>query len=196
MFVLIPILFGLQQASEGIVWVTMGQPDSSSLFHFAVLAFLFCALIFWPSWIPWSLRQLEVEKPRRKVMFALGALGITGSLYSCWLLFTGAPNAEILGHCVVYTFPAWKAPIPSVFYILGYTLPTIVPFLISSLRLAKVTGWLFLIGLILTFFIREQALTSVWCFSASVISFFITLDVIAERWPRAAHFCRTFSQPW
>lgn len=185
MFVIIPVLFGLQQASEGVVWLTVDHPMYLSIFHIAVIAFLLFALVLWPSWVPWSMLELETSKIRRKYILILACVGTVGSLYAAWLLLTGMPTAEILGNCVAYSFPSSSRPLPMDFYIFCYAIPTIAPFFISSLRIAKVTGWLVLSGLILTFIIRREALTSTWCFSASVISLFIALDVIYQRWPKA-----------
>lgn len=49
MFAAIPILFGIQQASEGVVWLTIGQVASADLLKWAVITFLAFALVIWPS---------------------------------------------------------------------------------------------------------------------------------------------------
>ena len=45
----VPLAFGLQQLSEGVVWRAL-EHDDATLVRQASLAFLFFALAFWPFW--------------------------------------------------------------------------------------------------------------------------------------------------
>jgi len=58
--------------------------------------------------------------------------------------------------------------------------PTVVPFFVSTMKHAKVMGAILAFGLVATFVIRRQALTSVWCFFAAVLSGVIALSIAAE----------------
>src|SRR3990167_4363561 len=65
-FASIPLLFAIQQAIEGITWVSLNAGDNSSfLYQFSVFSYLFIACILWPVWMPASLYMLE-RKPYRK----------------------------------------------------------------------------------------------------------------------------------
>ena len=49
-FALTPLFFGIQQACEGFVWITINNGDTTSLLHvISMYSFLFFAAMFWPS---------------------------------------------------------------------------------------------------------------------------------------------------
>ncbi len=62
-------------------------------------------------------------------------------------------------------------------YLPGYVLPTVVPFFISTISRAKVMGTVLVLSLLATFLIERQALTSVWCFFAAILSVLIVLSI-------------------
>jgi hypothetical protein len=68
-------VFALQQAAEGIVWLTMDASAHATLHHAAVFAFLAFALVIWPTWVPWSLRADERNTARRKWLTRLRRCG-------------------------------------------------------------------------------------------------------------------------
>src|SRR5438132_14411320 len=57
-FALLPLLFGVQQLCEGLVWVGL-EHDNMPLAKGAALLFLFFALFFWPFWVPFSVSFIE-----------------------------------------------------------------------------------------------------------------------------------------
>src|SRR5579884_1476267 len=77
-FAAVPLLFAAQQAAEGVVWLTIGSAHaarSAGVQPIAVDAFLAFALIVWPVWSPLSLRLIERNAARKKLLAALSALG-------------------------------------------------------------------------------------------------------------------------
>lgn len=50
---LCPLLFGLQQGLEGLVWLGLEPGRPSWLLQGAALAYLFFAYAFWLAWMPW-----------------------------------------------------------------------------------------------------------------------------------------------
>ena len=66
---LVPVVFGIQQVSEGFVWLGLEQDDAALVRHASVM-YLFLALAFWPCWIALSLLVPET-RPRQKKLFAL-----------------------------------------------------------------------------------------------------------------------------
>src|SRR5687768_18398485 len=63
-FAAIPLLFAVQQFSEGFVWV--GLQNSNALMASAgTYVFLFFAQVLWPFWVPWSVMILEKKETRR-----------------------------------------------------------------------------------------------------------------------------------
>jgi hypothetical protein len=57
-FAVIPVVFSIQQVSEGLVWIGIRHNDPA-LITPAALAFLFFALCFWPFWVPFGVLFLE-----------------------------------------------------------------------------------------------------------------------------------------
>ena len=47
---LVPILFSIQQVSEGFVWITMGT-SHVNLLHSSILTYLFFAFLLWPAYL-------------------------------------------------------------------------------------------------------------------------------------------------
>jgi hypothetical protein len=48
-----PLLFGLQQGLEGLVWLGLDRGGPAALIHTAALSYLFFAYAFWLAWMPW-----------------------------------------------------------------------------------------------------------------------------------------------
>lgn len=47
-FAAIPLIFSLQQAIEGVLWIALSNPEYSAWQSKAMYAFLFFAQVFWP----------------------------------------------------------------------------------------------------------------------------------------------------
>ena len=65
MFAALPLLFGAQQAAEGVVWLTMGDPAQATMHQLGVSAFLGFAFVIWPAYAPMSLYVAERD-PRHR----------------------------------------------------------------------------------------------------------------------------------
>lgn len=178
MFVALPFLFGFQQFCEGLVWISLGQ--DSVLNAFAVKAFLFFALAFWPSWLPWSLYVMEKKLERKLLLKGLGFLGLLFSLGSIWILLRGEPRAAVLGHSIAYSFSGNQSLLSPSIDALVYLLTALMPFFVSSDRKVKITGALVFIGLVISHYYQEETVASVWCFFAALTSSYIVYEVFKE----------------
>jgi hypothetical protein len=58
---------------------------------------------------------------------------------------------------------------------------SVVPFFVSTMRRAKLMGGVLVLALIATFIIERQALTSVWCFFAAILSGFMVFGLDEQR---------------
>ncbi|MGZ3691757.1 MAG: DUF6629 family protein [Pseudobdellovibrio sp.] len=179
MFVAIPFFFGVQQAAEGFVWLTMTD-NTTKLHQAAVFIFLFFAMAIWPSWVSWSVYRAENEPARKKVLGILALIGTLVSLATTWMLLSVPPRAYISGHSLTYSTNNLHLFIPANLEFLAYISATLVPFFISSIRYVRNTGWLILGGLFLSFYINREATTSVWCFFAALASLYITFKVFSR----------------
>jgi hypothetical protein len=169
MFAAVPLLFAAQQVAEGVVWLTIGERPPGALASLAVVVFLGFAVVLWPAWLPSALRLPEQDPRRRRVLAALSWSGVVTAVVAAVLLARGRPSAHISHHSVAYDF-ATGAPPGNFLPLLGYLVPTVVPFFVSTLILARVIGVVLFGSLVVTLVLQRQALTSVWCFFAALLS--------------------------
>src|SRR5262249_52495325 len=66
---IVPCLFGVQQASEGLVWMGLHR-RADGLVQVAAGVYLFFALAFWPTWFSVAASAME-SKPGRRRFLAL-----------------------------------------------------------------------------------------------------------------------------
>ena len=182
MFAAIPFLFAAQQASEGVVWLTVKDGADSSLFRAAVIAFLGFALVVWPVWVPVSLRRIEPNAVRRRALTMLSWVGVGVSVSAAFLLALWQPVAAIAGHSVRYSYGyGGKAGVMrELLLLIAYVTPTIIPFFVSTTNMAKAIGTTLVVSLAAAALIERDALTSVWCFFAAILSGVILVAVRRE----------------
>ena len=70
---LMPLFAGLQQFTEGFVWVGMNGNDPLTVF-WGAMGFIFFTWFMWPIWVPFSVYVLEPDDSPRKRLFRLMAL--------------------------------------------------------------------------------------------------------------------------
>ena len=153
-----PLLFGMQQAAEGILWVALRHPQYAFLQQAALTIFLTFAFGVWPIWEPLSLALIESRKKRR---FTLKLLTGAGSILSIFLLshlyFYGA-YAHIAQHHISYTYPmdipAWTGALILVLYIFITT----SGFFISSIPQVWIVG----LALLSAYFISHYSTIMRW----------------------------------
>jgi hypothetical protein len=172
-FTAIPFLFGIQQFSEGILWLVLDRKLPASLAPVSTLLFLFFANMIWPLWIPISMFDMENSLTRRQWIGFLRGIGALVAGYAFLVATTGSPTAEIIKHSIVYKTPDKLELMPTVLQPLLYLASAVAPFFISSQKAANVMGYFVLVGLCITMLAKQYAVTSVWCFFASLSSFVI-----------------------
>lgn len=77
---LMPLFAGIQQFSEGFVWVGVNGGDHTTMV-WGAMSFIFFTWFMWPFWIPFSVWVLEPPESRRRPWF----LAMTG--WGCCLAF-------------------------------------------------------------------------------------------------------------
>ncbi|MBI1861566.1 MAG: hypothetical protein HYR96_11675 [Deltaproteobacteria bacterium] len=170
----IPVAFGVQQLSEGLVWRGM-ETGNQSLVTFGSVIFLFFALPFWPFWIPLAASFLE-KRPYMKRFCQIAS--VVGFLLGMgFYLPTAMHPADYLTtttclHSIHYdtrTLPFFEQ-FPVVFQTL-YLAATAVPLFFSFDW--KIRGFGFLVVLLAgaAHISYRYAFISVWCFFAAFLSF-------------------------
>lgn len=168
MFASMPLLFGLQQLAEGVVWLT-ADTDSLYIWHKAASAvFLFFAFIIWPTWIPLALSKLEQNPFRKKVLHLLTAYGVFISLSLLITLLWHGTHATVEHHII------YKIVLEKIFslpvLITLYAIATVLPFFVMSTKSLWAFGGLQLISAVITYYVFTRYFVSVWCFFAALIS--------------------------
>jgi hypothetical protein len=173
---MVPIVFGVQQFCEGLVWTGLGQ-DRSALVGAASLFFLFFALAFWPFWIPFSAMLIE---PRRRRKLALGfvtLLGLTGglALYLPIVVNHALVSARIGHHSIQYNLDGLPAfgVLPQVLWHVLYLTVISVPPIVSSMRRFMGFGIAIVFASALSHVFFWYAFTSVWCLFAALLSLYL-----------------------
>jgi hypothetical protein len=169
---LVPCVFGIQQAVEGVVWVGLRAGDGL-LTTIAARVYLFFALAFWPVWF--SVAAALIERPGRRRAF----LCVWAVLSTVWVVvylpaLTGSDGrtAHVCHHSVRYHYPdaVFDGVSESVFRG-AYLLTASVPLVISSSRRVMAIPVALGVGSAgLAVAVYEHAYTSVWCLFSAVLS--------------------------
>jgi hypothetical protein len=170
LFAAIPLLFAAQQAAEGVVWSTFSPSDHSVAHGAAAVAFLLVAMAIWPVWVSLSLRDAERDAGRRRLLSILIGIGVVVAAGSALMMLRSPPVATIVGHSIRYKSVALGNRAVGILLLVAYLVPTIAPFFVSTMRIARTIGVTLVISLIATLVVERDALTSVWCFFAAILS--------------------------
>ncbi len=168
LFASIPLFFGLQQFTEGVLWLTIPDPDYAGIQKIATYLFLIMADVLWPALIPLAILKMESDTRKRKIIRILLLTGLSVSIYySCCLLFLNV-TPQIMGYHILYNSDFPKLIAIPVFIL--YLIATLTPLFISSIERTHMMGILMFFSCLVTAIFFTQYLTSVWCFFAALIS--------------------------
>lgn len=168
LFASIPLLFAMQQASEGVIWLTLKSGEHGHLQFVALIIYLVMALIAWPLIIPVSVRMMEPDIKKKKLLIAFLVAGSVVALFYVYCMFTFDTTPRIENHHIKYGGELPKSIMLTAFFI--YLTATIVPLFISNVRRMKVMAILIFLSLVVSGIFYKEYLTSVWCFFAALIS--------------------------
>jgi hypothetical protein len=184
LFATIPLVFAIQQLSEGMLWLSLHDAGLAKWESFLTYTFLVFAMAIWPLWIPLTIRLLEKDPRRKKMMNTLIIMGAAVAIGVCCVLFIYPVHVMPMHHHLHYRFdfpPATKNIILpfSIFYILA----TILTPFISSIKKMKWLGIIFLASYLFAIIFYQGFVVSVWCFFAALLSF-VVLWIVWEKSPK------------
>ncbi len=169
----IPLLFGIQQAVEGLVWLSFGRPQ---LHAAAALAFVLFSHVFWPIYLPIAIWLVEPDVRRKNVLLFLAGLGAAVGLTLFSFIIRGPITAQVAGHCIDY-----EVSVPGVpFGFVAYLLATCLSCFVSTRRFLKIFGFALCASLLIAYWSYREALYSVWCFFAAALSLIIYVHLRRE----------------
>jgi hypothetical protein len=167
-FAAIPLIFAVQQITEGFLWLSLLNTTFSSLQQVTTYNFLFFAQVLWPVWVPLAVLKLEPGERQKTAEKILVAIGAVVSLYLAYCLLAFPVQGRILGYHISYRqeYPAAISHYCGFLYIVA----TIVPPFFSRIRRMWVLGAAILVSYVITTIFYTDYLVSVWCYFASIIS--------------------------
>ncbi|MCB8998994.1 MAG: hypothetical protein H6540_02850 [Bacteroidales bacterium] len=170
-FAVIPLIFGIQQVSEGFLWLALESNESFIPGKVAMYIFLIIAEVIWPFWVPYALFRMEDDNEKKKILKYFVWAGLVVSVYYAAGLILFKVTPSILNYHIHYEagYPIWLAL--SVFAI--YIGVTIIPFYLSTVKYIKIFGSLLFAAVVVTAALYSYNLTSVWCFFAAFLSVYI-----------------------
>ncbi len=165
---LVPLLFGLQQITEGAVWVSLGR-DLPVLQTWATYLYSMFSHVVWPILIPFAILLVEPRIWRRRVLSAFVVLGLSVGLYLLFFIVRFPVTARVRGDSVAYDSPHFYLAA----VLVGYLTATCISGLFSSHWCIKVFGVLAFVLAVVAAVVSIKTFVSVWCFYAAVLSLLV-----------------------
>ncbi len=162
-FASIPLLFGIQQAIEGAVWVSFGSPILNTI---ATYAFSMFSHVLWPVFVPVSVLLIETDPTRKKILQLFSFVGLAVGLYLLYFIIVDPVTAHIVNQSIAYHSPHFYV-IPTIAL---YLLATCGSCLFSSNKIVNVFGSVLLISFAIAAWFYTETFFSVWCFFAAILS--------------------------
>ena len=175
-FALIPLLFGLQQITEGTIWLSF---KNDTLLGNATLTLVYSLFshVLWPMFVPLAVGLLETVAWRRKALAVCQIAGVAVGLYLLYFIVKFPVTSTVLGKHIIYESPHFYI----IKFMVLYLIATCGSSLLSSHRMIRVFGALSLLTFAAAYAIHVATLVSVWCFFAAVLSFVVYFHFRKER---------------
>lgn len=172
----VPLLFGVQQLVEGVVWWSLDHGDTV-LNTRSTFAYSLFSLVLWPVLVPVALLCLESVPWRRRAMAAFLAVGVVVGLEGLALVLRGPSTSRVTGRSIQYAMPgAW--------FVALYLLATCGAVLVSGRRMLRWMGAAALGLGLLTLRLYTTDFVSVWCFFSAVLTLLVLVYLRSLHVPR------------
>lgn len=167
-FASVPLLFGIQQIIEGLIWLSFRDGSQLPNETLTLLYSLF-SHVLWPIFVPHAVGRLETIPWRKRALIACQVAGLAVGLYLLYFIVAFPVTSRILGQHIVYESPHFYIVAVMVLYLAATCLSS----LLSSERIIQVFGALSLATFLAAYVIHVATLVSVWCFFAAILSFIV-----------------------
>lgn len=176
-FASLPLLFGLHQFDQGIVWLGLYGVGSHATLTAAATVFVFYAQAALPLLVPLAVWLIEPRGPKRRLIAALVVLGGLLATYVAWGLATVPTKVYVHDGSLVY-----ENPTTNQLWIAGvYILTTCGSLILSRSVSIQIFGWLNLAGLTVVFIVAHYSFTALWCLYAALVSGVLYLHFVERR---------------
>jgi hypothetical protein len=164
-FAAIPLLFAVQQLSEGVLWWTFSH-DAPWLNAAMTQFYSFFSHVLWPVYVPVAALLMEPSGWRRRGLLGIAWAGLSVGAYLLYAMFEYPIVSALTGHHVEYLAPRFFPHATMALYLLA----TGVSLLLSSHRTVRVFGLLSLLSFGAAYLFHANWFISVWCFFAALLS--------------------------
>ena len=173
----IPLLFAIQQLTEGVIWLTF-EHEAPVLTAVMTHVYSFFSHVLWPVFVPAAVLLIEPPGWRRTSMALIAAGGLAVGAYLMYTLAEYTVFARPTGQHIEYVSPHFfVATVMSM-----YLLATCVGPILSTHRLVRVFGVLALLSFATVYYFYATWFISVWCFFAALLSVVVFVHL---KWPKA-----------
>ena len=140
-FAATPLLFAVQQLSEGVIWLTFSR-DAPQLNSVMTHVYSFFSHVLWPAYVPLAVWLIEPPGQRRHLLLMFAAAGFAVAAYLLYILVAFPVVSRPTGQHIEYDSPHFFAVLTMALYLL---LTTTIP-LLSTHRWVKAFGALSLLA--------------------------------------------------
>ena len=174
-FAILPLIFGIQQIFEGLVWLEF-DPGGEGATRLPALGFMFFSHVFWLFWIPFACYAVENSAIKKKVFIIMAFIGAAHGLimyiplwfHEDWLI------VELVRQSIEYKASLfYDEYIPRVVVRVFYGLIVVTPLILASDRYIKIFGVIITISVVIATVFFGYAFISVWCYFAAILSLYI-----------------------
>ena len=172
----IPLLFAVQQLSEGVIWLTFSH-DAPLLNAVMTHVYSFFSHVLWPVYVPLAVLLIEPPGQRRRMLLAFVAAGAAVGAYLLYALVAFPIVSRPTGQHIEYVSPHFFAATVMTLYLLS----TAVSPTLSTHRMVKIFGVVALLSFAGAYFFYATWFISVWCFFAAILSGTVLLHFVSRR---------------
>ena len=175
-FAAIPLLFAIQQLSEGVIWLTF-RYEAPLLNTVMTHVYSFFSHVLWPVYVPVAVLLIEPPGWRRRALLVFVAAGVVVGAYLLYFLVDLPIVSRPVGQHIEYVSPHFFASAAITLYLMSTTLSQFF----STYRTVKVFGGLALLSFAAAYIFYATWFISVWCFFAALLSAVVYLHFSQDR---------------
>ena len=164
-FAAIPLLFAVQQLTEGVIWLTFSY-EAPQLNAVMTHVYSFFSHVLWPVYVPAAALLIEPPGRRRRAMLVFVAAGIAVGAYLLYILVAYPVVSRPTGQHIEYVSPHFFAAAAMTLYLMS----TSVSLILSTYRTVKFFGVLAVLSFAAAYAFFTTWFISVWCFLAALLS--------------------------
>lgn len=162
-FASVPLLFGIQQITEGVIWLSF---SSTFLNIIATYVYSMFSHVWWPIFVPVSILLLEKNPVRKKILRVFSGIGLAVGIYLFYFILVGGVTSQIVNSSILYNSPHLYLSLVLTLYVLA----TCGSFFISSNKILNMIGIVMLTSFLVAGLFFSATFISVWCFFAAILS--------------------------